>query len=121
MNKVGHIFRVIFRFLAVWFVDTLSLLITAWIISGISFVPVAGVPVIVVATAAALLLGIVNLLIRPLILMLAMPLGWIFIFLIGFFINAIVLIITSALLPGFQVDGLWAAFIGGIFLFPFSR
>jgi uncharacterized membrane protein YvlD (DUF360 family) len=61
MNKVGHIFRVIFRFLAVWFVDTLSLLITAWIISGISFVPVAGVPVIVVATAAALLLGIVNL------------------------------------------------------------
>jgi uncharacterized membrane protein YvlD (DUF360 family) len=97
-------------------VDTLSLLITAWIISGISFVPVAGVPVIAVATAAALLLGIVNLLIRPLILMLAMPLGWIFIFLIGFFINAIVLIITSALLPGFQVDGLWAAFIGGLFL-----
>ena len=116
MNTVGHLLRQFFRFLAVWFVDTLSLLITAWVISGISFVSVEGFPVIVVATAAALLLGIVNLLIRPLILLLAMPLGWIVIFLLGFFINAIVLLITSALLPGFQVDGLWPAFIGGLFL-----
>jgi hypothetical protein len=63
-----------------------------------------------------LLLGIVNLLIRPLILLLARPLGWIVIFLIGFVINAFTLMITAALLPGLEVNGFWAAFIGGLFL-----
>ena len=116
MNTLSRLFRAFFRFLAVWFVDTVSLLITAWLIPGISFMPVQEVSVFVVATAAALLLGIINLLIRPLILLIAMPFGWIVIFLVGFFINAIVLMITSALLPGFEVDGWWAAFIGGLLL-----
>jgi hypothetical protein len=43
-------------------------------------------------------------------------LGWIVIFLIGFVINAITLMITAALLPGLEVNGFWAAFIGGLFL-----
>jgi uncharacterized membrane protein YvlD (DUF360 family) len=116
MNTLGHIFHLIIRFFVVWFVDTISLLVTAWVVSGISFLPVREMPVFVIATAAALLLGMINLLIRPLILLLAMPLGWIVIFLVGFFINAIVLMITSALLPGFEVNGWWAAFIGGLLL-----
>ncbi len=116
MRTVTRLIRMIIRFLVIWFVDTISLLITAWVISGININPVAGTSVFVVATAAALLLGIVNLLIRPLILMLAMPLGWIVIFLVGFIINAITLLITSALMPGFEVNGLWAAFLGGLFL-----
>jgi uncharacterized membrane protein YvlD (DUF360 family) len=116
MNLLNRIFKQIIRFLVVWFVDTISLLITTWIVSGISFNPVEGFPILVVATAAALLLGIVNLIIRPLILLLAMPLGWIVIFLLGFFINAVVLMITSALLPGFEVNGWWSAFLGGLVL-----
>ncbi len=71
---------------------------------------------IVIAVAASLLLGFVNLLIRPLILLLALPLGWIVIFLTGFFINAIVLMITSSLISGFEVSGWVAAFFGGLFL-----
>jgi putative membrane protein len=116
MKSIANLFRLLVRFLVVWFVDTISLLITAWVISGISLHPVGGVSVFVVATAAALLLGVVNLLIRPLILLLAVPLGWVVIFLVGFVINALVLMITSALLPGFEVNGLWPAFIGGLFL-----
>lgn len=116
MKTLVNLIRLLIRFLVVWFVDTISLLITAWVISGITITPVNGTPVFVVATAAALLLGIVNLLIRPLILLLAVPLGWVVIFLIGFIINGLVLMITSALLPGFEVNGLWVAFIGGLFL-----
>jgi len=116
MALLNRFFRQIIRFIVVWFVDTVSLLITTWIISGISFIPVGDMPVLVVATAAALLLGIVNLIIRPVILLLAMPLGWIVIFLLGFFLNAVVLMITSALLPGFEVNGWWSAFIGGLVL-----
>jgi uncharacterized membrane protein YvlD (DUF360 family) len=116
MRTIAHLVRQLIRFLVVWFVDTISLLITGWVISGISLYPVEGFSVFVTATAAALLLGIVNLLIRPLILLLARPLGWIVIFLIGFVINAITLMITAALLPGLEVNGFWAAFIGGLFL-----
>jgi uncharacterized membrane protein YvlD (DUF360 family) len=116
MESLQRLLKQIIRFLVVWFVDTISLLITAWIITGISFFAVNDVPIFVVATAAALLLGIVNLIIRPLLLLLAMPLGWIVIFLLGFFLNAVVLMITSALLPGFEVDGWWTAFLGGLVL-----
>jgi uncharacterized membrane protein YvlD (DUF360 family) len=116
MRSIVHLVRIIIRFLLVWFVDTISLLLTAWVISGIGINSVGGTSVFVVATAAALVLGLVNLLVRPLILLLAMPLGWMVIFLVGFLVNAITLMITSWLMPGFEVNGLWAAFLGGLFL-----
>lgn len=116
MKALVNFSRLVLRFLVVWFVDTLSLLITTWVFSGITLNPVQDLSIFFTATAAALLLGIVNLLIRPLILLLAVPFGWIVIFLLGFIINAITLVITSALLPGLEVDGLWAAFLGGLFL-----
>jgi uncharacterized membrane protein YvlD (DUF360 family) len=116
MRAFTRILHMIFRFLVVWFVDALSLLVTAWIIPGISILPQGDTPKIVVAVAASLLLGIVNLLVRPLILMLALPLGWIVIFLTGFFINMITLMITSSLMPGFEVSGWGTAFFGGLIL-----
>ena len=70
----------------------------------------------VIATIAALLLGIVNLLIRPLLLLVTVPLGWMVVFLVGFFINAITLMITSGLMDGFEVSSWGTAFFGGLFL-----
>jgi uncharacterized membrane protein YvlD (DUF360 family) len=116
MNTISYIIRKLIHFLAVWFVDTISLLITAWLIPGINFVPVENISIVVIATVAALVLGIVNLVIRPLILLIAMPLGWLVIFLVGFFINAITLQITSALLPSFEVTSWGWAFVGGLFI-----
>ena len=116
MTTIRYFIQRIIRFLVVWFVDTAALLITARVIPGININPVDDTPVFVVATAAALILGIVNLLIRPLILLIAMPLGWMILFLLGFFINAITLMITSALLPSFEVSTWGWAFIGGLFL-----
>jgi uncharacterized membrane protein YvlD (DUF360 family) len=116
MKTVKSILRGIIRFLVVWFVDTLSLLITAWVIPGISIMPIGNASEFVVATVAALLLGIVNLLIRPLLLLITVPLGWMVVFLVGFFINAITLMITSGLMESFEVDGWGAAFFGGLFL-----
>jgi uncharacterized membrane protein YvlD (DUF360 family) len=81
MRTIAHLVRQLIRFLVVWFVDTISLLITAWVVSGITIYPVQGFSVFVSAKAAPLQLGIANLLIRPLILWLARPLGWIVIFL----------------------------------------
>ncbi|MFC2026000.1 phage holin family protein [Chloroflexota bacterium] len=116
METLQRFIRGIIRFLVVWFVDTISLLGTAWIVSGISIQAVGNTPVFVVATAAAMLLGLVNLLIRPVLLMVAGAISWMLVLVIGFFVNAIALILTSGLLPGFEVSGFWAAFLGGLIL-----
>jgi uncharacterized membrane protein YvlD (DUF360 family) len=116
MNTLKHLAHLIYRFVVLWIVDVISLLATAWIIPGISINPVGSRPVIVVAVSAALLLGIVNLLVRPLILLLALPLGFFVMFAVGFLINAVVLQITASLLLGFEVSSWWTAFIGGFFL-----
>lgn len=104
------------RFFVVWFIDTISLLITAWILPGITIAPVGDVSQLVVATVAAFVLGIVNFLVRPLLLLITLPLGWMVVFAFGFFINGIVLWLAATLLPGFEVNGFWAAFFGGLFL-----
>ena len=108
--------KFIFRLLVVWFIDTLSLFLTAELISGVTIASVGQSSRLGVAAAAALVLGVVNLLVRPIILMLSIPLGFIFVFIVGFFVNAITLMITSSLIPGFTVDGFWAAVLGGLAL-----
>ena len=65
---------------------------------------------------AALLLGIINAVIRPVLLLLSLP----FILVtLGFFIlvvNALMLWIVGKIVPGFHVDGFWTAFFGAIII-----
>jgi len=93
----------------------LRLLITAlglWaasaIVHGIVF---SGIGSLIVA---ALLLGIVNAVIRPLILILTLPLTLITLGLFILVVNGISLALVAALVPGFAVSGLWAATLGAI-------
>lgn len=64
--------------------------------------------------ATALLLGIINALVRPVLMLLSLP----FILVtLGFFIlivNALMLWFAGGLVPGFHVDGFWNAFFGPI-------
>jgi uncharacterized membrane protein YvlD (DUF360 family) len=116
MDAVRDTARFVYRLAVLWIVDVISLLVTAAILPGFELQAVDGRSVLVVAVAAALLLGIVNLLIRPVILLLALPLGLIAVALVGFVVNTIALKITSALLPGFVIDNWWVAFFAGLVL-----
>ncbi|HJS28033.1 MAG TPA: phage holin family protein, partial [Anaerolineales bacterium] len=110
-----RLFRRVYRFFVLWLVDGISLWVTAEILPGIAIQPGEGASKIGIAAAAALLLGVINFLIRPLILLLAVPFGFILVFVVGFLVNAIVLLILSDLLaPGFQVDGLLPALVGSL-------
>ena len=97
MNTLKYASRVFYRLLAVWFMDTLSLLITAALLPGFEIQGVEGRSALVVAAAAAFLLGIVNTLIRPVVLLLALPLGFIAVFVAGFFINTVISFVVTAL------------------------
>ncbi len=116
MKTLKTILVGLLRLLAVWFVDTFSLLLTAWIMPGFDIQAVSGYSSLTVAVAAALLLGIINFLVRPILLLLTIPLGWMVVFLVGFFINAVTLMITAGLMDGFAISSWWTAFFGGFVL-----
>jgi uncharacterized membrane protein YvlD (DUF360 family) len=116
MDTLRRSARFVYRLIVLWIVDIVSLLVTAAILPGFAIESVDNGPALTVAVAAALLLGVVNLLIRPAILLLALPLGLIAVSLIGFFVNAIALRITASLLPGLVIDNWWVAFAAGLIL-----
>ena len=117
MNALRSVLRVLARFIVIWFVSTVALLVTTRLLPGMNLTAVAEKSIWVTAAATAFVLGLANLVIRPLILLLAMPLGFIALFIVGFFVNAIVLRLCANLLdPAFQVNGWFTAIVGGVVL-----
>lgn len=94
-----------------------KLLITAIAIFFVSFL-LKGVHVdgVVAALVAALLLGLVNSFIRPILVIFSLPLNIITLGLFTFVINALMLLLTAWLIPGFAVYGFWAAVWGAILI-----
>ena len=70
----------------------------------------------IAAMVAAFVLGVVNTFIRPLLVLLTLPLA---VVTLGFFlliINGLLLWLVSALVPGFHVSGFWGALVGAILI-----
>jgi uncharacterized membrane protein YvlD (DUF360 family) len=101
------------RHAVLWIVDALALALTALLVPGIYFSGTDTASPFLLVVAAAFLLGLVNLLIRPIVLLAARPLGFFALFAIGLVVNSLTLWITSWLLPGFSVEGWLSALIGG--------
>ena len=95
-------------FLAHWGVTSLSLWIASLMFQGISFSSKKSLFI------SALLLGLVNAVVKPVIIILTIPLTLIT---FGFFllvINALMMMLVSALVPGFRISGFWTAFFASI-------
>ena len=93
-----------------WFVTAVSVFVAAWIVPGIDYTTFTGL------AFASLLLGIVNALVRPVLLILCLPLILVTMGLFILVLNALLLWFVSGILPGssFIVSGFWAAFWGGL-------
>lgn len=72
------------------------------------------------ALLAGLVLGIVNALIRPLLVFLTLPITILTLGLFLLVINALLLRLAAAPVPGFRVRGFGAAFLGALLLSVFS-
>jgi putative membrane protein len=92
---VSFLFRVLLGAVGLW--------LSAKIVPG---VVVHGV---VTLLAAALLLGIVNALVRPILVFLTFPLTVLTLGLFLLVVNAAMILLVSGLLKGFDVHGLWPA------------
>ena len=91
-------------------ISALSLAVTAYIVPGIH---VDGVFTLIVA---AFLLGIVNAVIRPVLIILTFPITVISLGLFLLIINGAMLALVAALLPGFSISGLGSAILGWLIL-----
>ena len=69
---------------------------------------------------AALVLGLVNAIVRPILLVLTLPLTLVTLGLFLFVLNALCLWLTSAVVPGFDVRGFWPAFWGALLVSALS-
>jgi len=96
----GFVFRLVITALGLW--------AAAAIVPGMA---IAGVGSLIVA---ALLLGFVNAIIRPVILILTLPLTLLTLGLFIFVVNGISLALVAWVMPGFTLSGLWAAILGSI-------
>ena len=97
-----------------WLINAFALWLTSNIIDGIRIEGV--VPLFI----AALVLGILNALLRPLLLIATIPINLITLGLFTFVINGAMLKLTAWLVSGFVVQGFWSAVIGALLLSLFS-
>jgi len=91
-----------------WFINALALMAVAYLYSGVQ---VAGP---IEALIAALVLGLVNAIIRPLLILLTLPVTLLTLGLFIFFINAFLFWFVAEIVKGFTVSGFMAAFIGSL-------
>jgi putative membrane protein len=97
------------RLLIVWLLNAAALMAVAYLMS-----PSITVTNFVSALFAAFALGFVNTIIRPVLTVLTLPIS---VLTLGFFyllINGLLFWMVGKVLNGFEVNGFWAAVIGGL-------
>lgn len=97
-------------FLLHWAITALSLWVATFIFRGIRFDGVASLVV------SALLLGFANAIVKPVLVMLTLPLTLLTFGLFLLVINALMIMLVAALVRGFTVSGFGTAFMAAIFI-----
>ncbi len=85
--------------------NTLAVVVAAYILPGIS------VRNLLTALIVAVVLAVVNAVLRPLLVLLTLPVTILTFGLFIFVINALLVLLTAWLVPGFTVDGFWWALL----------
>ncbi|HQR99789.1 MULTISPECIES: phage holin family protein [unclassified Polaromonas] len=97
-------------FLLHWAITALSLWLASRVFRGISFADTSSLVI------SALLLGFANAIVKPLVIVLTLPLTLLTFGLFLLVINALMILLVSALVRGFKVSGFWTAFFASIFI-----
>ncbi len=96
------------RFLARVLLNALAIAAAAWLVPGVQITGPG--PAII----AGILLGLVNALVRPVLILLTLPFTLLTLGFFLFVVNAICFALTAALVPGFDLSGFFAAFFGAL-------
>jgi len=93
-----------------WILSALAVLVAAYILPGVH------VASFTIALVAALVLGIINAVLKPILILLTLPINILTLGIFTFVINALLILLTARIVPGFEVNGFWWAIILSIVL-----
>lgn len=93
-----------------WLVSSVVILVLAFILPGVS------VEGLMPALGAALVLGIINALIKPILIILTLPINILTLGLFTLVINAFLVMLAAAVVPGFAIASFWWALLFGVAL-----
>lgn len=96
------------RLLLVWILNAIALLAVAYLYPGVQVQDWKA------AAIAALVLGLVNTLVKPVLVLLTLPVTIVTLGLFLLVLNALLFWAVASLVPGFHVSGFWAALLGAI-------
>src|SRR5574341_1564804 len=95
-------------FLLRWSINLLALVIAGSVMPGIR------IESLEMGIVAAGILGVINAVISPVVLILTLPINLLTLGLFTLVINAFMLELVAAVVPGFVIEGFWAAFWGAL-------
>lgn len=96
------------RLILKWVLSALALLMVTYLYGGVQISGFGS------AMIAAAVLALLNVFVRPVLVLLTLPVTLITLGLFLFVVNALIFWMASGLLPGFHVDGFWAALFGSL-------
>lgn len=96
------------RLLLVWILNAIALIAVAYLYPGVQLQDWKA------AAIAALVLGLVNTLVKPVLVLLTLPVTIVTLGLFLLVLNALLFWAVASLVPGFHVTGFWAAVLGAI-------
>ena len=96
------------RIIVKWFIVALSLLLAAYLVPGIA------VTSFYTALIVAVLLGVVNIVLKPILVVLTLPINLLTLGLFTFVINGFLFWFLSTIVKGFSVEGFLAALLGSL-------
>ena len=96
------------RLLVVWAINTIALVAVAYLMPSVTIASAGA------ALVAALVLGLVNTIIRPILVLLTLPVTVLTLGLFIFVINGLLFWAVGSLVTGFHVAGFWSAVLGAI-------
>jgi putative membrane protein len=96
------------KFLLHWLVIAIALWVTAAILPGVTFTSTTALAI------GAIILGLVNALVRPVLTILTLPITILTLGLFYLLVNGSVFFLASKIVPGFEVAGFWWAVLGAL-------
>ena len=93
-----------------WVGFAFVIMFIAWVVPGIS------VANFLTAMIAAFVIALINVFIKPVLLLITLPINILTLGLFTLIINALLFMFVAYLVPGVEVNGFWSAFFGALLL-----
>ena len=91
-------------------INAIAVLLAAYIVPGVM------VDSFLTSVLVAVVLGLLNAVVKPILVVLTLPVNILTLGLFSLIINVIILYLAAAVVPGFRIDGFWAALLFSIIL-----